>query len=229
MRLYAIDGACRRNGKPDCTSSGGVFMFSEKETKVLSDHEHYSTNQRGELYALRIALLHIMRSKQDARAFNVLPETYYVATDSEYIFNAMTKEWYINWHNKGWVTASGGEVKNKDIWTDIYYLMQKLHEYDTDLLFYHIKGHCIPFGRVTAENLMAKDPTGATLYKEVCKKFDSCRSTKANVFEAAQQLSERNNGFRLPECIFKKLVVCNTMADIVATIEVDKADASRKG
>ena len=27
MLVIAIDGACRRNGKPDCVSAGGVFIM----------------------------------------------------------------------------------------------------------------------------------------------------------------------------------------------------------
>ena len=224
MTLYAIDGACRRNGKPDCTSSGGVFYYRNidgvRGCKNISTHEYMSTNQRGELLALLEALQDIQLTKPR--------DTVYIVTDSEYIFNAMTKEWYSNWYYKGWVTASGSPVKNSDIWGSIYIAIEDIKASDIDVMFYHIKGHCIPFGRVTADNLLNDDPTGKELFYEVLKKFDSCRTTKADVFEAAQQLSERNNGFRLPDSIFRMMVVCNTVADAIATKAVDEADARRK-
>lgn len=223
MKLIAIDGACRRNGKPDCTAAGGVFYFDVDEvTKccgVQSAYEYNSTNQRGELLALLKALDLALQFDDECVA---------VITDSEYLFNSMTKHWYANWHSKGWVTASGDPVKNKDIWLEVKILVDKCEAKGTELLFYHIKGHCIPFGRVTADNLLVRDPTGWLLMGAAYDKFDACKSTKAAVFKAAQDLSERNNGFKLDDDVFKMFVVMNVVADAVATHVVDKADSSRK-
>ena len=219
MRLIAIDGACRRNGKPDCTSSGGVFIIADNHFETFSAFEYGSTNQRGELLALLKALDYAVMVSD--------PETY-IITDSEYIFNAMTKHWYVGWQNRGWTTASGDTVKNKDIWLEIAMLANKCVEFGLEIHFYHIKGHCIPFGKVTAENSLAHDPFGKDLYEKVSKKFDSCLPTKRDVFNAAQELSLRNNGFKLPENIFKKFVVANTIADAIATKVVDAADNIRE-
>lgn len=221
MLTIAIDGACRRNGKPDCTASGGVFHY-DPETRhsgVLYAYEYASTNQRGELLALLKALDFALSSDETDVA---------IVTDSEYIFNAMTKQWYSNWHFKGWVTAAGEPVKNKDIWLEIKMQMDRCSSQNTELHFYHIKGHCIPFGRVTADNLLARDPSGYTLFKEVCKKFDACSTSKAEVFAAAQELSKRNNGFELYDNTFKHFVTMNVVADAIATKVVDSADSSRK-
>ena len=55
MLVISIDGACRRNGKPDCVASGAVFIKQYDEdnnlvaTRPLSVWELKSTNQRGEL------------------------------------------------------------------------------------------------------------------------------------------------------------------------------------
>ncbi len=225
MRVIAIDGACRRNGKPDCTSSGGVFVqvlngWREYVTsEVLSTHEYASTNQRGELLALLLALDNACMAK-DADTF--------IITDSEYIFNAMTKAWFVRWYNNNWKTAAGESVKNSDIWLEIFMAMRRCEEADVLLHFYHIKGHCIPFGRVTADNLLARDPSGKLLLDEVHKKFSTCKSTKQDVFAAAQELSERNNGFKLPDEIFESFVVANVVADAIATKTVEAADSSRK-
>ena len=218
MLLLSIDGACRRNGKPDCTAAGGLFAYRPDLDfcEVLSVYEYQSTNQRGELLALLKALDYVHAANDDE---------VYIVTDSEYLFNAMTKHWYTNWHAKGWVTASGDPVKNKDIWMEVTMAMRRI---TTDIVFYHIKGHCIPFGRVTADNLLSRDPSGRELLEQIRIKFDDCAPTKTTVFQAAQELSERNNGFRLPDDIFKTFVVINTLADAVATKVVDKADNSRK-
>ena len=223
--LVSIDGACRRNGKPDCTASGGVFIqqFDEHQRRVacytLSAYEYNSTNQRGELLALLKALEHIFTANMEAL----------VVTDSEYIFNAMTKHWYVSWMNNNWQTRSGDPVKNQDIWMEIAHAMHLCEcRRDIDIAFYHVKGHCIPFGRVTAENALTKDTTGALLHGLVQKRFDEVAPTKKTVFDAALELSMRNNGFEPDAIRFKEWVTANVVADAIATKVVDAADSLRK-
>lgn len=224
--LIAIDGACRRNGKPDCTASGGVFIQRYDDagertcTAVLSAYEYNSTNQRGELLALLKALEYIYSAGTDAL----------VVTDSEYIFNAMTKKWYDNWRHNNWCTRSGDPAKNKDIWLEIAHAADKCDRADIEIIFYHIKGHCIPFGRVTADASLDVDHTGAQLHCLVCRKFDDVRASKTKVLEAASDLSKRNNGFELPlnAPFIKQWVTANVVADAIATKVVDAADIRRK-
>ena len=215
--LISIDGASRRNGKPDCVSSGGVFIqhFSidgqRLKTDTLSAYEYGSTNQRGEMLALLKALDYVHSAKQEAQ----------IVTDSEYLFNAMTKQWPSNWANNSWVTAAGYPVKNKDIWLEVLHAITTI---STDLTFYHIKGHCIPFGKVTADKALIADPSGILLSSMVRKRFDELAPAKTDVFKAAQELSYRNNGFELPKEVFKNFVVANVVADAIATKVVEAAD-----
>ena len=226
MRLFiAIDGACRRNGKPDCTASGGVFIqqFDDSHrcvaSKVLSAYEYNSTNQRGELLALLKALEYIYSADMEAL----------VVTDSEYIFNAMTKRWYVSWMNNDWCTRAGDPVKNKDIWLEIAHAINRCeNRADIDICFYHVKGHCIPFGRVTADNALDRDPTGAWLHYLVKTRYDGVAPTKKTVFDAALALSMRNNGFEPSPANFKEWVTANVVADAIATKIVDAADSLRK-
>lgn len=216
MPLIAIDGACRRNGKPDCTAAGGVFVFHDHLVwgsyyRQLSTSEHNSTNQRGELLALLLALQYLATCTEEAN----------IITDSEYLFNAMTKEWPQRWVNNGWKTAAGEPVKNADLWEQIYAAQQTV---PCEVTYVHIKGHVIPFGDVTARTLVDEDPSCEKLLKAVAKRFDELAPVKAGVLEKAQQLSVKNNGFELPRDIFKLCVTCNIVADTIATIAVDNAD-----
>ena len=222
MLLISIDGACRRNGKPNCVSAGGVFIqqfdseLNLQQTSILSNYETASTNQRGELLALLTALDYIWSAKQSTQ----------IVTDSEYLFNAMTKEWYKSWQHKCWVTATGEPVKNKDLWQEIASAYCRCEDAGIDIVFYHIKGHCIPFGKVTASTLLTKDTTGAHLMAEVLLKYDSvCTTTKKDLLEQANVLSEKNNGFKLPPDKLRQFVVSNVMADAIATKCVEAADA----
>lgn len=227
MKLFiAIDGACRRNGKPDCVASGGVFIQGLNDDGTVAGYcikgisEYGSTNQRGELLALLKALKVIWNNDCEAT----------IVTDSEYIFNAMTKQWYKNWQFNGWMTRDGYEVKNRTIWEQIAGYADRCELQDNEIIYYHIKGHCIPFGTVTATNSLIKDPSGEELFNMVNAKFDDVASSKRTLFEKASELSLKNNGFALDinGPVFKKWVAANVVADAIATKVVDKADSHRE-
>lgn len=224
MYVVSIDGACRRNGKPDCVSAGGLFIQEFDEsldkpvlTSTLSVFEMQSTNQRGEMNALRAALEFLWPREQQAQ----------IITDSEYLFNAMTKGWITSWARKGWVTATGEPVKNKDLWEAIFKEYNHCLNNGVEVMFYHIKGHCISFGKVTASSLLSKDRTGSQLFEEVKAKYASSQtkdSVKKNL-EKARGLSIKNHGFEFDESTLSRFICANVMADAVATMCVDAADA----
>ncbi|NMA23827.1 MAG: hypothetical protein GX938_10020 [Spirochaetales bacterium] len=220
MLVISIDGACRRNGKPNCVSAGGVFIMHYNNalelthTALKSNYELESTNQRGEMLALLTAIDYVYDSKQSAQ----------VITDSEYIFNTMTKNWCGNWANKGWITSTGAPVKNKDIWLQIKHAHDKCLVEGIELIFYHVKGHTIPFGKVTARRLLAEDSSGMALYNAVKQKYQAIKDEK-DVYGKVADLSEKNNGFIPDEVILERFVVTNIVADAVATRCVEAADA----
>ena len=219
--IISIDGACRRNGKPDCVAAGGLYITHHNDegvcvlTKTLSNYEIQSTNQRGELLALLSALDYVRSAKQETQ----------IITDSEYLFNAMTKEWFVGWESRDWKTASFDPVKNADLWREIKHAYDKCKQDGIDITLYHIKGHCIPFGKVTASTLLQKDPTGSMLCTEVYKKYDSVAASKAGNLQEAQELSNKNNGFKLEPWILRNFAVLNTVADAIATKCVETADS----
>ena len=220
MLVISIDGACRRNGKPNCVSAGGVFIMHYNNalelthTALKSNYELESTNQRGEMLALLTAIDYVYDSKQSAQ----------VITDSEYLFNTMTKNWCGNWANKGWITSTGEPVKNKDIWLQIKHAHDKCLAEGIELIFYHVKGHAIPFGKVTAKRLLAEDSSGMALYNAVKQKYNDVKVEK-DVFGKVAELSDKNNGFVPTEEILERFVVTNIVADAVATRCVEAADA----
>ena len=229
MILISLDGACRRNGKPDCVSAGGVFIqrFDEEgsvvETHVRSTFEIQSTNQRGEMLALIDALDYVYSNSLEYEYSNNTDAQ--IVTDSEYLFNAMTKDWITSWCNKGWLTATGEPVKNKDLWEKVYYAQRRCSDAGIEVMFYHIKGHVIPFGKVTANTLLSKDETGRKLLDEVSNKLFTLVTSKKSEIEKANKLSVKNNGFELPEEELYKFIVANVVVDAVATKCVEAADA----
>lgn len=221
MLLLSIDGACRRNGKPDCISAGGMFVQVLDEDLLIkhvhaeTSYEIQSTNQRGEMLALLSALNCAASCKDDAC----------IVTDSEYLFNTMSKGWLYSWERKGWVTSTGLQVKNMDLWKSILEVHKACVDLGIEIMFYHIKGHCIPFGKVTATTLLNTDSSGAALLEKVYEKYDGlCDTSKKEILDRANKLSEKNNGFKLTPDKLRQFVVSNVMADAIATMCVDAVD-----
>lgn len=217
MLAIAIDGACRRNGKPDCVSAGGVFVaYLDEEGNVVDSYHTFhsekpSTNQRGEMHALIKALQYISINGDDAQ----------IITDSEYLFNAMTNHWVERWVRNGWTTASGESVKNADLWQRVLEVYSSIK---TEVTFYHIKGHVIPFGKVTAQRLLDGLGGSTKLYNAIYDKVVDLQELKKEAFEYAQDLSKKNNGFELPNKVLRRFIASNIVADAVATKGVEYAD-----
>lgn len=209
MVVLAIDGACRGNGRPDCLSTGALYVKRDGEPGFYqTTYEKPSTNQRGELQALILALEEATQHRDTM---------IYIISDSEYIVNCMTKEWYKNWQRKGWITAAGEPVKNRDLWERVVSLISDFD--DTDIVFYHIKGHVVSLGKVTATNLLAEDKTCDKLLKEINAKYPVAKHEK---LKEAWELFIRNNGFEPPKEVFQKLICVNTVVDYIASIRADE-------
>ena len=57
-------------------------------------------------------------------------------SDSAYVINAFNQGWIYNWLKKNWKTANGEQVKNKELWQELYNLT-KIH----NVTFIKVKGH----------------------------------------------------------------------------------------
>lgn len=204
MIIAAVDGASRNNGKPHCQSSSGVVIIRDGVHETLSLVEKNSSNQRGELNAMLMLLRRLAEYGEDAN----------VITDSEYIFNMLTKGWFRSWRNNNWITSAGTPVKNQDIIKPLVVLYEAM---DDLLTLYHIKGHVIPIGEVTGKSFLQDDASGKLLYEHALDKFERFKVARAAHIEHAQEVSEKNNLFRLEDGILKTFVALNCTADVVAT------------
>lgn len=215
--IIAIDGACKGNGKPDCISSGCAFIKSNNcGTKVLNKIEEstdrvWSTNQRGELHGLLLGLSFGLNELKEKR------DTLYLVTDSEYIYNAITKEWVDTWYKRGWVTAAGEPVKNQDLWLEAADLLYQFEE--GTLVVFHVKGHLVSMGKATASNLIKRDPSLGELYDGVKFKLAVDKRNPKNQQSIADALVtfKKNHGYEPPLDKFYEMVVCNTVADVAAS------------
>ena len=143
-----------------------------------------------------------------------------IITDSEYLFNTMTKRWVDRWIHENWLTAKGTKVKNQDLWRQIwsYYI---LHE---DIIsFYHIKGHLLSVGDKKCHEIMQHDVSGHELYKWAYMH----REIPDNKRQHAIALFTENNGFTPDEVLLQHFAAMNLVADTIANLCVEKVESKR--
>ena len=99
--LIHTDGACLGNPGPGGWAAVLLFRGRERE---LAGGEPDTTNNRMELMAAIMALEALSR-----------PCSAVLRTDSQYVRNGILT-WLPNWIRRGWKTAGGDPVKNRDLW-----------------------------------------------------------------------------------------------------------------
>lgn len=208
-KTIAIDGACRRNGQPSCISSGACFVVTTDEngtetSEASSFYEEQSTSQRGELYGLLLAIDHVKQN----------PAPTVIITDSEYLFNTMSKRWVDRWLHNGWTTAQGDPVKNADLWKQIWSLYVDVEDL---LTFFHLKGHLLSVGAKKSNELLYHDTTGYELYEWARDK----KEIRDDRRQHAEELSETNNGFKPDAATLQQFAAMNLVADAVANLNIE--------
>ncbi|MHC9085510.1 ribonuclease HI [Luteimonas sp. RIT-PG2_3] len=115
------DGACL--GNPGPGGWAALLRYQSKE-RELSGGELQTTNNRMELMAAIMALETLTEPCQAI-----------LHTDSQYVRKGIT-EWMPNWVRRGWKTAGGDPVKNRDLWERLH-AASKRHRID----WRWVKGH----------------------------------------------------------------------------------------
>ena len=95
------DGACLGNPGP---GGWAALLIHEGRERELAGGEALTTTNRMEMLAAIMAL-EALKS----------PCQVVLATDSQYVQKGIG-EWLPNWIRRGWKTAGGEPVKNKDLW-----------------------------------------------------------------------------------------------------------------
>jgi ribonuclease HI len=106
------DGSCLNNPGP-----GGWAAKCYNPLFVLEGGAHTSTNNIMEMTA-------VVKTLEKCLEMNELDVVIY--TDSKYVKMGLT-EWCKKWMSNGWCTASGGCVKNKELWVSMVELMDSMH------------------------------------------------------------------------------------------------------
>ncbi len=103
---------------------GSILMFKNIKKEISGSNKN-TTNNIMELTAV-IEALRLVK----------YPCKIKIYSDSAYVVNAFSQGWIYNWIKKGWRTADGSLVKNKELWEELY-SFTKTHEIE----FIKVKGH----------------------------------------------------------------------------------------
>ena len=120
--IIYTDGAC--SGNPGPGGWAAILIYNGKEKEISGGNKN-TTNNIMEITAVIEGL--------KALKYPCEVELY---SDSAYVVNTFTQGWIFNWMQKGWKTASGDSVKNKELWQELYSLT-KIHK----VTFNKVKGH----------------------------------------------------------------------------------------
>ena len=115
------DGACLGNPGP---GGWAALLRCKGRERELAGGEADTTNNRMELMAA-IAALEVLSE----------PCAIVLHTDSQYVRQGITL-WMPNWLRRGWKTAAGAPVKNRDLWERLHAAAQR-HVID----WRWVKGH----------------------------------------------------------------------------------------
>lgn len=120
--IIYTDGAC--SGNPGPGGWGAILMYKGAK-KEISGAMKNTTNNIMEITAV-LEALKCLKVESDVQVYS----------DSAYVVNAFKQGWIYNWIKKGWKTAGGESVKNKELWQKLYALTKK-HTVE----FIKVKGH----------------------------------------------------------------------------------------
>ncbi|MEK2690048.1 ribonuclease HI [Bdellovibrio sp. GT3] len=105
------DGAC--SGNPGPGGWGAVVLLQNDSVTELGGGDRPTTNNRMEMKATLEALKFVSE----------IPGPVHFYTDSTYVIRGIT-QWIFGWKKRGWKTAEGAEVLNRDLWEELGQVVQ---------------------------------------------------------------------------------------------------------
>lgn len=121
VEIFA-DGACSGNPGP---GGWGTILRCNGAEKELSGGAADTTNNRMEITAVLEGL----------RALKY-PCSVTVMTDSQYVYNSVTKGWAEGWRKNGWIKKDKKPALNADLWEE---LLNEIAKHEVNFIW--IKGH----------------------------------------------------------------------------------------
>ena len=118
------DGAAK--GNPGPGGWGAIIVTPDGRVTELGGGAPHTTNNRMELTAVIEALRHL----------GPLPGPVAVHTDSSYVIWGI-REWIHAWRRRGWRTAGGQDVQNRDLWEALAAVEKQVGT----VTWHYVRGH----------------------------------------------------------------------------------------
>ena len=135
------DGAAK--GNPGPGGWGVVIATPEGHVTELGGGAAHTTNNKMELSGAIAALTHVEGE----------PLRIAVYTDSTYVIQGIT-QWVHGWRRRGWKTAEGQEVLNRELWEELWSLASARGTGRTGSLEWHwVRGHVGTAGNERADEI----------------------------------------------------------------------------
>jgi len=120
------DGASK--GNPGPGGWGVVAATVDGRVTELGGRAAHTTNNKMELTAAIEALTHVRQIEGPVAIY----------TDSTYVIKGI-KEWIWNWRRRGWKTAEGADVQNRDLWQQLDALVSARPR--GSIAWHYVRGH----------------------------------------------------------------------------------------
>lgn len=130
--LIYTDGAC--SGNPGPGGYAFYMMWKNQELSVRGCKRN-TTNNCMELTAVVKAIKHAVDIP-----LNEYQREIQIFSDSAYVINSLEQGWLLFWANNDWKTKTGYEIKNKELWQQLYELVYQGSKYNK-FKFKKVKGH----------------------------------------------------------------------------------------
>lgn len=126
--IIFCDGAC--SGNPGPGGWAAIIATSDGQVRELGGGNRQTTNNQMELQAVIEALRYAENLNCDVTIY----------TDSVYVIRGIT-QWIWGWMKRGWMTAEGNPVSNKDHWQSLSSVMAKRKKTELATNWKFVKGH----------------------------------------------------------------------------------------
>ena len=136
--IVFTDGAAK--GNPGPGGWGAIVLTPDQHVTELGGGSPHTTNNRMELSGAIAALQHVANQ----------PGPVAIYTDSTYVIQGIT-QWVWNWRKRGWKTAEGSDVLNRDLWEQLSALVDARAR--GDVRWHWVRGHVGTAGNERADEV----------------------------------------------------------------------------
>lgn len=136
--IVFTDGAAK--GNPGPGGWGAIVVTPDQHIMELGGGSPHTTNNRMELSGAIAALEHVAKQ----------PGPVAIYTDSTYLIRGIT-QWVWSWRKRGWKTAEGGDVLNRELWEQLSHLVGARAR--GDVKWHWVRGHVGTPGNERADEI----------------------------------------------------------------------------